>query len=213
MKLHLASSVLLIGLLATSLHAVDAPPSATPAKPQPAVRPAFSEEVLKTYDKDGDGKLNDAELRAMLIARREKAAAARREKLEQETKEFDTDGDGKLSEAEVEAMRAKQVERIKAAVNAKYDADGDGKLNDAELQKKNEDAGRRFKALRRERMQKVLAQEGPARDAFIKRFDKDGDGKLSDAELEAAVNATPTPAKVEVPAKVDRPAPAAVPSK
>ena len=64
------------------------------------------EEMIKKFDKDGDGKLNDAE----------KQAAKEAMKAEHEKKmleKFDTDKDGKLSDAEKAEMQ-KAIEAHKA---------------------------------------------------------------------------------------------------
>ena len=51
------------------------------------------EEMLKKFDKDGDGKLSEDEKAAAQAARAKKIA------------QYDTDGDGKLSDAERQAMK------------------------------------------------------------------------------------------------------------
>jgi EF hand len=77
-------------------------------------------EILKKFDKDGDGTLSQAEKDAMREAMKE----LHKDKF----KEFDKDGDGKLSEEEREAMKeARKAEWLK-----KYDTDGDGKLSEEE---------------------------------------------------------------------------------
>jgi hypothetical protein len=77
-------------------------------------------EMLKEFDKDGDGKLSEEERKAM--------REAMKERHKDKFKEFDKDGDGKLSEAEREAMKeARKAEWLK-----KYDTDGDGKLSEEE---------------------------------------------------------------------------------
>jgi hypothetical protein len=59
------------------------------------------EEMIKKFDKDGDGKLSDDE-RAEARKAMEGDFAKRREEM---TKKYDKDGDGKLSDEEREAMR------------------------------------------------------------------------------------------------------------
>jgi hypothetical protein len=86
---------LLISFLvsATALFAEDTP---KPEAPPPS--------VLKRYDKNKDGKLDEKESekwRADLAARREKAAAERKARLEK----FDADKDGKLSDDEKAAAK------------------------------------------------------------------------------------------------------------
>lgn len=77
-------------------------------------------EILKKFDKDGNGELSQEERMAM----REAMEARHKDKF----KEFDTDGDGKLSEQEREKMR----EARKAEFLKKFDTDGDGKLSEEE---------------------------------------------------------------------------------
>ncbi len=81
-------------------------------------------EVLKEFDKDGDGKLNEEERKALQEARKGKMEEARKAALQK----YDADGDGKLSPDE----RKKATEERKAEMLKKYDKDGDGKLSKEE---------------------------------------------------------------------------------
>ena len=85
-------------------------------------------EILKKFDKDGDGKLSQDEVKAMHEARQAEIL-----------KKFDKDGDGKLSDDERDAMQAAN-EATRKALLAKYDADKNGKLSPEEL-KAARDAG------------------------------------------------------------------------
>jgi Ca2+-binding EF-hand superfamily protein len=120
-----------------------------------AAREARQAEMLKKYDKDGDGKLNDEEMKPM--------------REEMRLKHFDKDGDGKLSEEEQKAADAfkKQADGRHAEMLKKFDKDGDGKLSEEEM-----------KAAHEARMGEMT-----------KKFDKDGDGKLSDEEKATAKEA------------------------
>ena len=60
------------------------------------------EEILKKFDKDGDGKLSEEERAAAKAAMKEKMEARRAEVL----KAHDKDGDGKLNDEERKAARA-----------------------------------------------------------------------------------------------------------
>ena len=76
----------------------------------PAFQMPNREEMMKQYDKDGDGELNTEEQQAMRTAMQALFAKAGRQagpRLSQEEmiKRFDKDGDGKLDEAETAAMR------------------------------------------------------------------------------------------------------------
>ena len=88
--------------LATSTFA------APPENNDPAVRKA---EMLKKFDKDGDGKLSDEEkstLRAEMQNRRGGGRDRKQwtpEQRDEMLKKFDTDGDGKLSQEERDTAR------------------------------------------------------------------------------------------------------------
>jgi Ca2+-binding EF-hand superfamily protein len=139
------------------------------------------QELIKRFDKNGDGKLDEAE----------KAAAREEMKKEGENprglggaggghwreemlKRFDKNGDGKLDEAERAEMRkARQLVeqnggfgRYREAILRRFDKDGDGRLNEAE----------------RAEAQKFRAEQ-------IRKFDKDGDGRLNDEERTEAFKA------------------------
>ncbi len=79
-------------------------------------------EVLKKFDTNGDGKLDETERKAMYVA-------IKAEML----KKFDTNGDGKLDEAERQAMQTEIEARHKALLD-KYDANKNGKLDPEEIQ-------------------------------------------------------------------------------
>jgi Ca2+-binding EF-hand superfamily protein len=100
-----------------------ATPTTPPAPAHPNgmhVRPMqthMPKEVIEKFDKDGDGKLNETEMKA-----------AREAHQAEMIKKFDKDGDGKLSPEELKAAgEARRAEMIK-----KFDKDGDGKLSDDE---------------------------------------------------------------------------------
>jgi len=115
-----------------------------PARPAaPGVFPARANmraDAIKEFDKDGDGKLNEEERKAMMAARMAMGENLRK----QREKQFDKDGDGQLNDEErkamMEANRAR-MEEFRKAREKKFDKDGDGKLNDEER-----------KAMREERM-------------------------------------------------------------
>jgi hypothetical protein len=77
-------------------------------------------ELLQKFDKNADGKLDDAERADMKAA----FAAKRAERHKEMLAKYDANKDGKLDDAERAAMRdAKLAERFKA-----MDTNGDGKL-------------------------------------------------------------------------------------
>jgi Ca2+-binding EF-hand superfamily protein len=107
-------------LLCTSLPGAAQDQPQKPRKPHGPPPP----ELIKEFDKDGDGKLSDEERQAMRESMRARMEARKKEMLER----FDADQDGKLSDAERENAR----KTIKAEMLEKYDKDGDGKLSKEE---------------------------------------------------------------------------------
>ena len=88
------------------------------------------EEIIKKFDKDGDGKLSDEE-KAELRKKMAERSGGGRKLPPFLMKKFDNDGDGKLSDEEkAEARKAMEARRKEMIV--KFDKDGDGKLNDEE---------------------------------------------------------------------------------
>ncbi len=151
-----------------------------PHGPPPEIRA----EMLKRFDANGDGVLDQSEREAAHAAMKARFEAERAEVI----KRFDADGDGKLSPAERETMvttlRAEGKEGLLRAMHeaherrimheralAEFDTNKDGVLDDAE------------KAAMRETL-KARAEQRRA--AFLKEFDTNGDGTLDKAEREAA---------------------------
>ena len=85
-------------------------PAAPAAKPAPA-----QNKVLEKYDKNKDGKLDDAE-RAELQKDRE---VARKERQAEMLKKYDKNGDGKLDDAERTAAREEYRKKQPAPVEKK----------------------------------------------------------------------------------------------
>ncbi len=81
-------------------------------------------ELIKEFDKDGDGKLSDDEKSAMRDAMKSRLKERHKEVMER----FDADKDGKLSPEEREKARAAH----KAKMLEKFDKDGDGNLSEEE---------------------------------------------------------------------------------
>ncbi len=102
---------------------------------------AADAEILKRYDKNGDGKLDDSEVAAAMDENRKAADADReknRDKLKERQqawlKEFDKNGDGKLDASERATMEQTLRARLEKSPRMlkRFDTDGDGKLSDAE---------------------------------------------------------------------------------
>jgi Ca2+-binding EF-hand superfamily protein len=202
--------------LAIGLRAADAPqPAVTttdtsvavakkPAAPKAAMRMS-ADEILKRFDKNGDGKLDEDERaeahEAMLKEQEERRAARvtapnaedyRRRMLEM----FDKNHDGRLDDEErAEARKYAEEHGLGQggaggtdwpALLKRFDKNGDGKLDEDE----------------RAEMQKFIrSQGGPAaliRQEMVRRFDKNDDHKIDEAEwtelepvLRARIESTP----------------------
>ena len=122
MKLFLTAALMGVLALGTQVLAADAEGEGK-GKRRRGRRPWMRKEILKKFDKDGDGKLNEAE--------RAEAKKAWEAKQAETLKKFDADGDGKLNAKERKAAHAARRQEM---ILKKFDKDGDGKLN-AEEQK------------------------------------------------------------------------------
>ncbi len=160
-------------------EASDTTPAETPKAKKGKPR---DEAIIKRFDRDGDGKLNDeekAEAKEQMGQEKGGKAANGAQMREELLKRFDNDNDGKLNEAESSA--AVDALSGRPRFSKQYDTNSDGKIDDAEkAHAKNQlmampapGAGKGAKA------DAVRAQ-------MVKRFDKDGDGVLNDAEKAAA---------------------------
>ena len=119
-------------------------------------------EMMKKYDADGDGKLNDAErtkMREEMKAQREnKGKQGQRPDVAQIIKKYDKDGNSELSKTELELflkdMRTRQ------------------KLAEEKLRAERSERGERGER----------GSRGGNREEMMKKYDTDGDGELSEAE-------------------------------
>ncbi|MCP5544073.1 MAG: EF-hand domain-containing protein [Akkermansiaceae bacterium] len=100
---------------ATSFAAAQDKPKAPDRPQRQGMR--LPPEILKKFDKDGDGKLSP-----------EEAKAAREAHQKEMLEKYDADEDGKLSAEE----RKKMAEDRRAEMIKRYDKDGDGKLSEEE---------------------------------------------------------------------------------
>ncbi len=131
-------------------------------------------ELLRRFDKNGDGRLDENEKAAARRAMREDDGGTEKERRKQLLKRFDKNGDGRLDDAErAEAEKARDTlarnggaDRFRALSLQRFDKNGDGRLDDTEQ-----------------------AEAAKFRAEMIKRFDADGDGQLNDTEREAALKA------------------------
>jgi Ca2+-binding EF-hand superfamily protein len=153
-------TLFMLGISSTAL--VRAADEQKPRKPGEGARdPAKMQEILKKFDKDGDGKLSDAERQEAMKARGGAPGAG-------------GPPGGRIDPAKLQEL-------VK-----KYDKDGDGQLNDTEKQAAREE----FMKLRGGPAGGKPGEGGrPNMQEILKKFDKDGDGKLNDAEKAEAMKA------------------------
>lgn len=114
------------------------------------------EEVLKRFDKDGDGELNKWERKEM-----EKAMERRREH------QGDRGPEGRRGE-----------HPTREEMKKRFDKDGDSKLNKEER--------RALKKTVQKRHEKHGERDKDRHQQMVERFDKNGDGKLDEKERDAA---------------------------
>jgi len=154
----------------------------------------FRAGMLKKFDKDGDGKLNEEEKRAARVGMRQHWEKKKAEMM----KEFDTDGDGKLSDEEKKAFREEFGKRrkgdkagkkgechdrkrlgdkVRKHLLEKFDKDGDGELSDEEH--------KAAKASWENKAREMREKFAEMKKKFMAKYDTDGDGKLSDEENKA----------------------------
>jgi len=132
------------------------------------------QKILKEFDKDGDGKLDEAERKAAREAMKAKREAFRKKMLEK----FDKDKDGKISQEERKAAREAFFANLKEnhpELFKRLDTNNDGTLSDEEKAK-----ARRMRSGRRG------GPGGQPPKVILAKFDKDKDGKLNEAERKAA---------------------------
>ncbi len=189
------AALMLTTLSACALFAQNAP---KPAQNEAQVNAALSAlgnmdvstrvQLLKRFDKDGDGHLSKeerAEADKAIRENSEKIQDLRKEHAERILKKFDKDNDGKLAIDELmtfleeqrkmfEKFRERRAprnmdRRLSKEVIAKFDKDGDGKLS-------------------REERRNMFMETRRKHNEIMKKYDGDNDGKLSDTEKEALVN-------------------------
>lgn len=140
-----ATLFLAAGALAAAQEAPPAPPAAEPG-PHP-----MRDALLKQFDKNGDGQLDEterAEARQAVQKKHPRLAGEKgsggQERRDPEFRrgwmlgKFDQNGDGQLDKEEHAAARAEGEKRMRAGMEKQLarlksvDADGDGKISDAE---------------------------------------------------------------------------------
>ncbi|KPK84830.1 MAG: hypothetical protein AMJ81_04790 [Phycisphaerae bacterium SM23_33] len=131
------------------------------------------QESIANYDKDGDGRLNAEESRAM-------SEAYRAERQQRLLEQWDANKDGKLDDQENQAMREAQrrqaEDRRRQWLVQRHDRDGDGQLSQQE---------QAAMAAEQQRWDQLARQWEQRRRQSIRRWDADGDGGLSETERQA----------------------------
>lgn len=141
------------------------------------------EEMIKKYDKDGDGKLSENERAAMREDMKNRrgdkgkpngdkgpdkggAGYGERPTPEQIVKKYDKDGSGELSASELEQLFKDQMERMRQRGGMEGRRPG----NDEGFQGRGGRGGPEG------------GGERPSREEMMKKYDTDGDGQLSEDE-------------------------------
>jgi len=153
----------------------EARPPAREGRPE-GERGGFNrEEMMKRFDKDGDGELNEEERQAIREEFGNRRGRGDDQMRQLIMRRYDTDGDGELSDAEREVARAdftQMREQIQAKIVPQYDLDGDGELNEQEREAARPAFRAEFERIR----------------AFAV-LDEDGSGDVNPIELAKALSA------------------------
>lgn len=179
------------------------------AKPAPAnlqINQQKGEQIIRQYDKNGDGIIDASERKAAREALEKSGILPRPQVSTNITarqdlfRRFDTNHDGKIDEKERAALHAElakiwgqhatnaaALERPnfdRKAVFKEFDKDGDGRLSDEERKAAIEAMRARYLGANTN-----AATNLRAREVTIKRFDTNGDGVIDEQERKAAIEA------------------------
>jgi Ca2+-binding EF-hand superfamily protein len=198
MKRLITQTVLVIATAAISLGVN---PSAVRAQ---ADRPQY-QELLKRFDRDGDGRLNEQERQLMRqeVQKRSSQNNANRPSREEVIKRYDKNGDGRLDAQELAALRAQIAKTRDGAGNRpsndnrregtnnrglieRFDTNKNGRLDPDEQQKAREAMQRRQGNPQQRPAQPGNRQSGANREQVLQRFDANGNGRLEPEELQKA---------------------------
>ena len=133
------------------------------------------EEMMKRFDKDGDGELNEEERQAIREEMGNRRGRGDDQMRQLIMRRYDVDGDGELSDTERETARAdftQMRDQIVSKIVPQYDQDGDGELNEQE----------------REAARPAFRAEFERVRAFAV-LDEDGSGDVNPIELAKALSA------------------------
>ncbi len=185
--LLLSATLFLAAGLRAAEEVKSAAPSAPAAPPPAMMKPARSEELLKRFDTNHDGKLDEDEvaaahetmLREQMDRQAKVAAAPAGEKFRQRMLElFDKNHDGRLDDDERVEMRKYAEEHglgpdgeVREELLKRFDKNANGKIDEAEQPELD-----KF-------LQERRAQTANMREFLLRQFDRNGNGKIDDAEL------------------------------
>jgi Ca2+-binding EF-hand superfamily protein len=136
--------------------------------------------MMRRYDSNGDGQLDDAEKKAM-----ETAQADMEKRRADDLKQYDTNGDGQLDDNERQVRNAAR-EQKRVELMAKYDKNRDGQLDDSEQASMKTDGVEMPRTRGRGGFGGFGGRGGPGGfqppPELVQRFDVNKDGQLDDSE-------------------------------
>lgn len=196
---RLTTQILLV--IATAAISLGVNPSAARAQ---ADRPQY-QELLKRFDRDGDGRLNEQERQLMSqeVQKRAGQGNANRPSREEVIKRYDKNGDGQLDAQELAALRSQMAKTRDGAGSRppndnrregtnnrglieRFDTNKNGRLDPEEQQKAREAMQRRQGNPQQRPPQPGNRQSGTSREQVLQRFDANGNGRLDPEEQEKA---------------------------
>ena len=163
------------------------------------------QDLIKRFDRDGDGRLNEQERQRMRQEMQKRSAPdnATRPSREEVLKKFDRNGDGRLDAQELAVLRS-QMERTRdgagsrpsssnrqggnnRALIERFDTNKNGRLDPPEQAKMREALQRRQTDNPSQRpAQPGDRSSGANRQQALERFDANGNGRLEPEELQKA---------------------------
>jgi hypothetical protein len=153
---------------------------------------------LKTYDRNGDGRLSDRErevMRKQHFEQRRRATGGRGRRPfpfpPEVVKKYDKDSDGQLNDDEAQTAQA-GIQKMFQDLHATYDVNRNGRLDSEEVEKIRADkAAGKLEDLPQMFLQMFArhgppSAGGPSLQDLARQMDADRDGRLNEAELKAA---------------------------
>ena len=193
-------------VIATAAISLGVNPSAARAQAKPQAQRSNYQELIKRFDRDGDGRLNEQERQLLRqeIQKRSSQGNANRPSREELIKRYDKNGDGRLDAQELATLRRQTANTRDGAGNRpansdrpagndnrglieRFDANKNGRLDPEEQQKAREAMQRRQQGNPQQRpAQPGNRQSGANREQILERFDANKNGRLDPEELQKA---------------------------